>query len=77
MLNANVSFTFRFAVQKQLRRERIAERIRALQELVPSVNKVHDFYILFLLQYRYYLHLSIELAQSGKDGPFRVYSEVR
>jgi len=26
-----------------LRRERIAERIRALQELVPSVNKVCDF----------------------------------
>lgn len=25
----------------QLRRERIAERIRALQELVPSVNKVN------------------------------------
>lgn len=29
-----------YAVWIQLRRERIAERIRALQDLVPSVNKV-------------------------------------
>jgi|APAra0007618328_1042625.scaffolds.fasta_scaffold15726_3 hypothetical protein len=28
----------------QLRRERIAERIRALQELVPTVNKVCTFH---------------------------------
>lgn len=35
----------------QLRRERIAERIRALQELVPSVNKVCPFLsdVLFFL----------------------------
>jgi hypothetical protein len=35
-----VSIDFTFLVQ--LRRERIAERIRALQELVPSVNKVSN-----------------------------------
>lgn len=29
----------------QLRRERIAERIRALQELVPSVNKVSVIFL--------------------------------
>lgn len=35
---AIVCLMYNFSVQ--LRRERIAERIRALQELVPSVNKV-------------------------------------
>lgn len=29
----------------QLRRERIAERMKALQELVPSANKVSDFLV--------------------------------
>lgn len=33
----------------QLRRERIAERMKALQELVPSINKVGGFPM--LLQY--------------------------
>lgn len=32
--------TAHFLLLVQLRRERIAERIRALQELVPCVNKV-------------------------------------
>ncbi|EXB26566.1 hypothetical protein L484_012559 [Morus notabilis] len=31
------------SIAERLRRERIAERIRALQELVPSVNKANDF----------------------------------
>lgn len=31
----------------QLRRERIAERIRALQELVPSVNKVNGLPLIY------------------------------
>jgi hypothetical protein len=30
----------------QLRRERIAERMKALQELVPSINKVGGFTML-------------------------------
>lgn len=34
----------------QLRRERIAERVRALQELVPGVNKVHIF-LYYLVYY--------------------------
>lgn len=37
LLCSNPLFSF---CTEQLRRERIAERIRALQELVPSVNKV-------------------------------------
>jgi len=36
-------FLIFFPLLSQLRRERIAERIRALQELVPSVNKVSVF----------------------------------
>lgn len=36
-----------FYILVQLRRERIAERIRALQELVPSVNKVNGLPHLF------------------------------
>ncbi|KAH1127532.1 hypothetical protein GYH30_016221 [Glycine max] len=31
------------SIAERLHRERIAERIRALQELVPSVNKVFEF----------------------------------
>jgi hypothetical protein len=32
------------SIAERLRRERIAERIRALQELVPTVNKVCTFH---------------------------------
>ncbi|KAL0752497.1 hypothetical protein Bca101_034500 [Brassica carinata] len=35
------------ASPQQLRRERIAERIMALQELVPTVNKVSIFHLLY------------------------------
>ncbi|XP_048624319.1 uncharacterized protein LOC111213822 isoform X3 [Brassica napus] len=37
----------RFVDMIELRRERIAERIMALQELVPTVNKVSIFHLLY------------------------------
>ena len=44
----NHTETFKFSPLVQLRRERIAERIRALQEIVPSVNKVSFFSYCFI-----------------------------
>lgn len=44
----------------QLRRERIAERIRALQELVPSVNKVSNLLLCSS-------SLMLELYPHGKE----------
>ena len=53
-------FLIIFPLLSQLRRERIAERIRALQELVPSVNKVSVFplanFIIFLAEWGCFLH---------------------
>lgn len=54
-----------FFLFPQLRRERIAERIRALQELVPSVNKVR-----FFLQY-------IELCLTYCEHPFEKIEKKR
>lgn len=36
----------------QQRRERIAERLRALQELVPNTNKVSTLHIMLLEKYK-------------------------
>ena len=47
----------------QLRRERIAERIRALQELVPTVNKVGvSFYLESLKGLTFHLCLQTDRA---------------
>jgi hypothetical protein len=50
-----------FPFWAQLRRERIAERIRALQELVPSVNKVSVFSLMsfhnFLAEWGFVFHI--------------------
>ncbi|KAI5652651.1 hypothetical protein M9H77_29838 [Catharanthus roseus] len=50
----------------QLRRERIAERIRALQELVPSVNKTDRAVMLDeIVDYVKFLRLQVKSNEVG------------
>ncbi|KAL4366832.1 hypothetical protein GQ457_05G003010 [Hibiscus cannabinus] len=62
------------SIAERLRRERIAERIRALQELVPSVNKTDRAAMLDeIVDYVKFLRLQIKvltMSRLGGDIPF-------
>lgn len=58
-----LTFVLHFVPWTQLRRERIAERMKALQELVPNSNKVIDVDICLLYLFLLWLHLFYDVKK--------------
>lgn len=57
------------SIAERLRRERIAERIRALQELVPSVNKTDRAVMLDeIVEYVKFLRLQVKVLSMSRLG---------
>ncbi|KAK7270301.1 hypothetical protein RIF29_23348 [Crotalaria pallida] len=57
------------SIAERLRRERIAERIRALQELVPSVNKTDKAVMLDeIVEYVKFLRLQVKVLSMSRLG---------
>lgn len=58
----------------QLRRERIAERMRSLQELVPNSNKVDKASMLDdIIDYVKFLQLQVKVSRGARVSHFVMY----